>query len=84
MAEVDYFESDVDMRRSTVEEWLEVQLSQATGARLRALSVARCGSVFRITGRAPSYYVRQVAEQTALSLIPRDRVIFQIDVDYPA
>jgi hypothetical protein len=61
-------------------EQLEGRIRLRTDRRLRALTISRDrGQVF-VSGRAPSFYVRQLAEQAAMELLPPDRLQLEIEV----
>ena len=51
-----------------------------TDRRLRGLSITRqSGQVF-VSGRAPSFYVRQLAEHAAMELLPTEHLRLKIEV----
>lgn len=59
---------------------LEDRIRLRTDRRLRGLSISRdCGQVF-VSGRAPSFYVRQLAEKAAMELLPADQLRLKIEV----
>src|SRR5262245_7638554 len=63
---------------------LEAQIHSRTGGRLRFLRVWTVGERVSVSGAAPSYAVRQLAEQAALSLVPPGRLELEIEVVSPA
>jgi hypothetical protein len=64
----------------TITELLEARIHGRTGGRLRFLRVHEIGNQVCVSAAAPSYHVRQLAEQAALSLIARDYLQLEIDV----
>jgi hypothetical protein len=64
----------------TITELLEVRLHGRTAGRLRYLRVHEVGDQVCVSAAAPSYYVRQLAEQAALSLVARERLQLEIEV----
>lgn len=67
-------------RISLVEDQLFARLMLRTGGRLRSLRVGMVGTQFCVWGAAPTYHVRQLAEQAALSVVPADRLQLEIEV----
>src|SRR6185369_11643385 len=65
-------------------ESLEMRLQTRTGGRLRFLAIELVGSRVRINAAAPSYHVRQLAEQAALRILPAARLELSIEVSPPA
>lgn len=64
-------------------EMLEGRLQARTGGRLAQLRVWDAGDLFCVSATAPSYYVRQLAEQTLMSLLPDRHLCFEIEVCRP-
>lgn len=64
-------------------DWVEQlagRIRLRTDRRLRGLVISRDhGQVF-VSGRAPSFYVRQLAEQAAMELLPADHLQLDIEV----
>ncbi|HUY87959.1 MAG TPA: hypothetical protein VMV10_04410 [Pirellulales bacterium] len=61
-------------------EQLEGRIRLRTDRRLRGLTISRdCGQVF-VSGRAPSFYVRQLAEHAAMELLPAEQLRLKIEV----
>jgi hypothetical protein len=76
--------SKSDLDRDATVEALEVRLKSATGGRLRFLRVAYVAGRFRVIATSPSYHVRQLAEQAALSQLPADQLELYVHVSPPA
>jgi hypothetical protein len=55
-----------------------------TDRRLRALTISNHRGQVAVSGRAPSFYVRQLAEQAALELLPAERLQLNIEVQRTA
>ena len=64
----------------TITELLEARIHGRTGGRLRYLRVHEIGDQVCVSAAAPSYHVRQLAEQAAMSVVARDRLQLEIDV----
>lgn len=64
----------------SVTELLEARIHGRTGGRLRYLRIHEIGDQVCISAAAPSYYVRQLAEQAALSLVAPAHLQLEIDV----
>src|SRR5262249_24865577 len=64
----------------TTTELLEARIHGRTGRRLRQLRVHKIGDRECVSAAAPSYHVRQLAEQAALALVARDRLQLEIAV----
>jgi len=64
----------------TIAELLEARIQGRTAGRLRYLRINEIGDQVCVSAAAPSYYVRQLAEQAALSLVARDHLQLEIDV----
>jgi hypothetical protein len=62
------------------EDLLMATLHGSTGGRLRFLRVSATSRMVCVWGAAPTYYVRQLAEQAALSLVPAERLQLEIEV----
>ena len=61
-------------------EQLAGRIRQRTDRRLRGLTISRQrGQVF-VSGRAPSFYVRQLAEHAAMELLPVEQLRLKIEV----
>lgn len=71
---------DANSRISLFEDQLFARLMLRTGGRLRSLRVGMVGTQLCVWGAAPTYHVRQLAEQAALSVIPADRLQLEIEV----
>ena len=56
------------------------RVRECTADRVRNLTVSSSDGRTRISGRAGSYYVRQLAEQAVLRMVPADSVEFAIRV----
>lgn len=67
-------------RISLVEDQLFARLMLRTGGRLRSLRVGMVGTQLCVWGAAPTYHVRQLAEQAALSVVPANRLQLEIEV----
>jgi hypothetical protein len=63
-----------------VEDEIVARLMLRTGGRLRSLRVGTVGNRLCVWGSAPTYHVRQLAEQAALSLMPASRLQLEIEV----
>lgn len=61
-------------------ELLEARIHDRTGGRLQYLKIHKIGEQVCVSGAAPSYHVRQLAEHAALSLVARERLQLEIDV----
>jgi len=64
-------------------DWVEQlagRIRLRTDRRLRGLTISRDRGHVLISGRAPSFYVRQLAEQAAMELLPPDRLQLEIKV----
>lgn len=62
---------------------LERQIQSETLRQMRRLEVRVAEGQTLIRGAAPSYYVRQLAERTAMDLVPREELELAISVDFP-
>jgi hypothetical protein len=60
---------------------LERHINAETLRQLRRLEVRPENGQIVVRGAAPSYYVRQVAEQTAMDLVPVNELDLNISVD---
>ena len=61
-------------------EQLERRIRLRTDRRLRGLAISRDRGQISISGRAPSFYVRQLAEHAAMELLPVERLRLKIEV----
>ena len=61
-------------------EQLEDRIRLRTDRRLRGLSISRDRGQVLVSGRALSFYVRQLAEQAAMELLPADQLRLKIEV----
>ena len=61
-------------------EQLEDRIRLRTDRRLRGLSISRDRGQVLVSGRAPSFYVRQLAEQAAMELLPAEKLRLKIEV----
>ena len=64
----------------TITELLKALIHRRTGGRLRYLRVDEIGDQVCVSAVAPSYHVRQLAEQSVLPFVARDRLQLEIDV----
>jgi hypothetical protein len=64
----------------TIAELLHARIQGRTAGRLRYLRIHEIGDQVCVCAAAPSYYVRQLAEQAALSVVARDHLQLEIDV----
>jgi hypothetical protein len=64
----------------SVAEKLEARIHARTAGRLRFLRVRSVADRICVWGAAPTYHVRQLAEQAALSFMPADRLQLEIEV----
>lgn len=63
------------------QEALESRIHSRTGRRLRDLTIEFiAGGRTRISALAPSYHVRQLAEQAILTLLPADQIELDVHV----
>lgn len=62
------------------QEALETRIHSRTGRRLRDLTIEFIAGRTRISALAPSYHVRQLAEQATLDLLPADQVELDVHV----
>ena len=69
-----------DFGLDLAQEALETRIHSRTGRRLRNLTIEFFAGRTRISALAPSYYVRQLAEQAVLDLLPADQVELDIHV----
>lgn len=76
--------SETDRDRDAAVEALEIRLKSATGGRLRFLRVVKIAGRFRVIATSPSYHVRQLAEQAALSQLAADQLELYVHVSPPA
>lgn len=76
--------SESDREWNVATERLEMCVQAATGGRLRSLHVAFVGGRYRVIATCPSYHVRQLAEQAALSQHPADQLELYVHVSPPA
>ena len=60
---------------------LERHINSETLRQLRRLEVRPENGQIVVRGAAPSYYVRQVAEQAAMDLVPSSELDLEISVD---
>ncbi len=70
----------VDLVPDLTRNRLEMRLQSRTGGRLRFLAVEFIAGRISIRAVAPSYHVRQIAEQSALELHSADRLDLDIQV----
>jgi hypothetical protein len=70
----------IDLVPDLTKNRLEMRLQSRTGGRLRFLAVEFIAGRISIRAVAPSYHVRQLAEQTALELHSADRLDLEIQV----
>jgi len=71
---------ELSYRVNLAEDQLFARLMLRTGGRLRSLRVGMVGTQLCVWGAAPTYHVRQLAEQAALSVVPADRLQLEIEV----
>jgi hypothetical protein len=69
-----------DFGLDLAQEALETRIHSRTGRRLRYLTIEFIAGRTRISALAPSYHVRQLAEQAALDLLPADQVELDVHV----
>lgn len=62
------------------EDILEARIHGLTAGQMRFLRVRTIGDQVCISGAAPSYRARQLAEQAATSLVEKDRVQIEIEI----
>jgi len=67
-------------REWQIENQLAMRLMLRTGGRLRSLRVGTVGNQICVWGEAPTYHVRQLAEQAAISLVAANRLQLEIEV----
>lgn len=63
--------------------WVELlagRIRQRTDHRLRGLAISRERGRVLVSGRAPTFYVRQLAEHAAMELLPAEQLRLKIEV----
>jgi len=68
------------LKAFSVDERLEARIHARTAGRLRFPRVRSVADRICVWGAAPTYHVRQLAEQAAVSFVPRERLQLEIEV----
>ncbi|MFN0055024.1 MAG: hypothetical protein ACKV0T_22865 [Planctomycetales bacterium] len=71
---------ETDLNELMLEDVLYSRIHGATAGRLRFLRVITIGEQVCVWAAAPTYHVRQLAEQAAIALVPADRLQLEIEV----
>lgn len=72
------------IERADLCEELERHIHSRTDRRLQRLEIRQEAGHAVVRGQAPSYYVRQLAEQAAMEMVPTDELEFAIQVESPS